>query len=304
MSPAKENFFNRSLERAIQILGAFSFETRELTLAELSSTLNLSKSTVYRLASTLLKYGFLQYNEAEKKYLLGPRLFELGGIVAASFSLRKSAAPYLDELYLRLSKTVFLGILQEDEVVYIDKREDLRNPIRFSSEIGRRRPPYFGMFGQLLMAFLPDTEVDRILKKNPLQPLTKKSIVKKETFKERLREIRMQGFCIDKGEAIDGITGIAAPIANHNGKVAGALGVGFISSSVDSKGLLKIRKAICETAKRISQDLGSPRDNESINDPQLNDAIKKGIYSLIYANKSAKPFSSLRVQEQVRFRLT
>lgn len=225
-------------------------------MVELSSTLSLSKSTVYRLASTLSNYGFLQYNEAENKYSSGPKLFELGGIVAASFSLRKTATPYLDELHSRLSKTVFLGIFQEDEVVYIDKREDLRNPIRFSSEIGRRRPAYFGMFGQLLMAFLPDTEVDRILKKDLLQPITKKSITTKKDFKKRLRKIRRLGFCVDKGEAVDGITGIAAPIKNHKGKVVAALGVGFISSSEHSEGVREIRNAVCETARSISSELG------------------------------------------------
>lgn len=120
MIAPEASFYNRSLERALQILGAFSFETRELTLVELSSTLRLSKSTVYRLTSTFSNYGFLQYNEAEKKYSLGPKLFELGGIVAASFSLRKAASAHLTQLYTKLEKTVFLGIFQEEEVVYTD----------------------------------------------------------------------------------------------------------------------------------------------------------------------------------------
>jgi IclR family KDG regulon transcriptional repressor len=259
MSGRKANFFNRSLERALQILGAFSFEITELTLVELSNILNLSKSTVYRLASTLINYDFLNYNEQSKKYSLGLRLFELGSIVAASFSLRKAASEHLTHLHTKLGKTVFLGILQEDEVIYIDKRESSLDPIRFSSEVGRRRPPYFGMFGQLLMAFLPDQEVDRILKKKPLKPITRKSITAKEEFKERLREIREQGFFIDREEAIDGITGISAPIKDYTGTVVAALGVGFISSSENSQGALKIRKAVCETAKRISRKLGSPQ---------------------------------------------
>jgi len=123
MSKPKAVFYNRSLERALQILGTFAFETRELTLAELSNALNLSKSTVYRLASTLVQYGFLRYNEESKKYWLGLRLFELGSIVLASFSLSKTSSPHLDRLHSHLGKTVFLGVFQEDEVVYIDKRE-------------------------------------------------------------------------------------------------------------------------------------------------------------------------------------
>ena len=256
MKKAKVVFYNRSLERALQILSAFSFEIQELALVELSNILNLSKSTVYRLASTLIKSDFLRYNEDSKKYSLGLKLFELGGVVAASFSLRKTASPYLDKLRAQLGKTVFLGIFQEDEVVYIDKREDLRNPIRFSSEIGRRRPPYFGMLGQLLMAFLPDEEVDRVLKNNPLKPITKKSITTKKEFKKRLREIRRLGFCVDKEEAIDGISGISSPIMNHNGNVIASLGVAFISSSEDSEGVSEKTNVVCETARRISSELG------------------------------------------------
>jgi IclR family KDG regulon transcriptional repressor len=259
MSKPKAVFYNRSLERALQILRAFSFDVRELTLGELSGTLNLSKATVYRLASTLTAYNFLRYDETSRKYSLGLRLFELGSIVFASFSLRKTASPYLDQLHSRLGKTVFLGTFQEDEVIYIDKRESALNPIRFASEVGRRRPPYFGMFGQLLMAFLSDQEVDRILKRNPLKPITRKSITAKKEFKERLRKIREQGFFVDEGEAIEGITGISAPISDYTGNVVAAVGISFISSSEDSQGALKIRKAVCETAERISRSLGSPQ---------------------------------------------
>jgi len=260
MSKPKAVFYNRSLERALQMLTAFSFDVRELTLRELSESLHLPKATVYRLASTLTDYDFLRYDEKLKKYSLGLQLFELGSIVFASFSLRKAASPHLDQLHSRLGKTIFLGIFQADEVIYIDKRESVLNPIRFASEVGRRRPPYFGMFGQILMAFLSDEEVDRILKKDPLKPITKKSITEKGKFKERLREIREQGFFIDREEAIDGITGISAPVRDYTGNVVAALGVSFISSSEDFQGALKIRKAVCETAKRISRNLGSPQE--------------------------------------------
>ena len=82
---------------------------------------------------------------------------------------------------------------------------------------------------------------------------------KEREFKERLGKIREQGFLIDKEEAIEGITGISAPIRNYTGKVVGAIGVGFISSSEDAEGLIELKKDVYETAKRISQELGSPQ---------------------------------------------
>lgn len=252
----KEAFYNRSLERALKILCVFNADRQALTLSQLSQILDLPKATVLRLCSTLIKYDFLGYNQQSKQYSLGLKLFELGGIVLSSFSIRRVASPYLIQLQSKLSKTVFLGILQDNELVYIDKKEDLMNPIRFGSQIGQHRPPYFGMIGQTLMAFLTDSEVNRLLQKIPLTPATKKSITNEKEFKERLAKIRKQGFVVDEGEGIDGITGVAAPIRDFTNKVVAGVGVGFISSSEDSKGLEKIIKDVLRTAQTISQELG------------------------------------------------
>lgn len=247
---------NRSLERALQILGAFTRDSQDLSLTQMSKILNLSKPTVLRLCSTLVKYDFLKCDPYSKQYSLGLRLFELGSIIFSSFSISRVASPHLSRLQSQLGKTVFLGILLNDELVYIDKREEPRNPIQFSSQVGTRRPPYFGMLGQILMAYLPDSEVNRILEKNPLTASTKKSLTNTEEFKKRLNKIRAQGFFVDKEEALEGVTGISAPIRDYTGKVTAAVGVGFISPSVDSNGTKEIIAELCETGKRISREMG------------------------------------------------
>ncbi len=251
-----EGFYNRSLERALKILCVFTQDRQKLSLNQLSQLLGLPKATLLRLCSTLITYDFLGYDQATKHYSLGLKLFELGGVVLSSFSFRKVASPYLVELQSKLGKTVFLGILEGDELVYIDKKENPRNPIRFGSQAGQHRPPHFGMLGQTLMAFMPDHEVDRLLQKSPLMPITKRSITNEKQFKARLTTISDQGFAIDEGEAIDGISGVAAPIRNFTGKVVASLGVGFISSSEDQKALQRITKNVLQTARAISQELG------------------------------------------------
>ncbi|MEW6663917.1 MAG: IclR family transcriptional regulator [Thermodesulfobacteriota bacterium] len=162
----------------------------------------------------------------------------------------------MEQLQARVGKTIFIGILQNDEIVYIDKKEDLRNPIRFASHIGTRRPPYFGMFGQLLMAYLPESEVDRLLRRHPLTLVTRKSITDLDVFKERLRRIREHGYSIDAEEAIEGITGVAAPLRDFTGNVVAGVGAGFISSSVTPKEIARIRNEVLMTAKEISQEFG------------------------------------------------
>jgi IclR family transcriptional regulator, KDG regulon repressor len=252
----EEAFYNRSLERALQILNAFGVEHQTLTLAQLATALSLPRATVLRLCSTLVKYSFLRQDPESKRYSLGLRLFELGSIVFNSFSLRRIASHHLSQLQAKLGKTIFLGVLDNDDLLYIDKKEDPRNPIRFTSEVGRRRPPNWGMVGPLIMAYLPDDEIERILERRPLMLTAKKSLTTKEELMKWLHQIREQGYAIDEETAMDGISGIAAPVRDATGKVIASIGVAFIASSVDSRGFKRILKEALATAAIISEELG------------------------------------------------
>jgi IclR family transcriptional regulator, KDG regulon repressor len=254
-------FYNRSLERALQILNVVggqeqTGEMQALTLSQIAEILKLPRATVLRLCTTLVQYDFLRQNQETKRYFLGLRLFELGSLVFYSSSLRRTAGPFLDQLQAKLGRTVFLGILEKDELLYIDKREDPKNPISFTSTIGTRRPPYWGMLGPVLMAYLPEEEVERLLNTTPLVVTTKRSYAKKEEFLGWLRQIREQGYAVDIETAMDGIAGISAPIRDFTGKVVAAIGIAFISSSLDSKNLKKAVKEIVITALGISRELG------------------------------------------------
>jgi IclR family transcriptional regulator, KDG regulon repressor len=251
---------NKSLERALQILSAFNAEQPNFTLAGLCEAVHVPKATVLRLCSTLVHYDFLSFNKETKKYALGLKLFELGSVVFASFSLRRIAAPYLINLQTKLGKTVFLGILQEGQLVYIDKKENPLNLIRFGSQIGTRRPPFFGMLGNILMAYLPDEKVAELLKRHPLTALTKKTITNERRFKERLARIRLQGYYVDEGEAIEGVTGVAAPIRDFSKEVLAAVGVGFVSSSEARTGVNRIIKETQKTAALIAKAMGYIND--------------------------------------------
>ncbi len=260
LSSTKRNarkFQNKSLERALQILGAFSFDKEGQTLAELCRSVGLAKSTCHRLVSTLMDCGFLGYDESSRRYSLGLKLFELGSVVHHSLSLRKIASPFLNDLLARVAnKAVALAIMRDDEIVYMDRKEDVRNPIKFATtEVGRHRPPHFGMFGQLFMAYLPDSEVDRLLAKYPLVPLTTKSITGVGEFKQKLRETRECGYSLDEGGAFEGLSAVAAPIRDASGSVVGSVGCSFITVSVDQEGLQAVIEAVCETGRLISEQL-------------------------------------------------
>jgi len=112
------------------------------------------------------------------------------------------------------------------------------------------------MLGFVLMAYLPDKEVKRILKKQPLTAFTSKSITKKSDFLKKLDKVRLQGYVVEKEMTFDGISGVGAPIFDRTGKVIAAVGVGFILSSVKEKELNIIIKETRKTAGAISREMG------------------------------------------------
>jgi DNA-binding IclR family transcriptional regulator len=252
----KKDVYNRSLERALQILNAFSQDRQVLTCVQLSEILDLSRATVLRLCSTLVKYGYLKQDGELRRYSLGMRMFEQGSVVLYSMSIRKVASPHVEELSRETRKTVFLAVLDEDELVYIDKREDANSLIRFTSRIATRHPPCWGLCGPLLMAYLPESEIERLLRKHPLKRYTSKSIINNEDFMAWLRKIRKEGIVIDVEKYIDGITGVAAPVRDYKGRVVAALGVAMLSSAANDKCLQHMLKSVSKSARAISQDLG------------------------------------------------
>jgi DNA-binding IclR family transcriptional regulator len=214
----------QALERALDILDCFSFQDRELTLSDVVQRTRLNKTTAKRLISNLTARGYLQQDPQRKTYQLGMRLFELGGIVLSSFSLRRAAAQQMRRLQSESGGTVLLGVRMEDQLVYVDKREG-NGMIRIASEIGWHRPLNFGMLGMVLMAHLDAEETERILSRQPLEAYTRDSITDLDAFSLRLEKIRVEGYVLEKGEAVEGAIGIAAPVRDYTRKVVAALGV-------------------------------------------------------------------------------
>ena len=184
------------------------------------------------------------------------RLFELGGIVFSSFSLRRAAAYPMTNLQNETGATVLVGVKNEDQLVYVDKREG-DGMIRISSDIGWRRPLHYGMLGMVLMASLDNKEVTRILKKYPLQAHTPFSITDQDAFRLRLEKVRDQGYVLEKEEAVEGVIGIAAPIKDYTRSVSAALGIAVpVSQRNLNQDLDRMVNLVKSTCEKISSDLG------------------------------------------------
>ena len=255
-NPNKTIYKVQALERALDILECFSFQNRQLSLTDVVNRTGLNKTTAKRLIANLTTRGYLQRDPQSKLYQLGMRLFEMGGIVFSSLSLRQAATHPMNRLQNQTGATVLLGVRMEEQLVYVDKREG-QGMIRISSDIGWRRPLHYGMLGMVLLAGLDTKEVRRILRHTPLQAHTPFSITDSDAFSLRLEQIRDQGYILEKEEAVEGVFGIAAPIRDYSREVVAALGIALpLSSSYRSKKTDQLIQIVKETCETISSDLG------------------------------------------------
>ncbi len=256
-NPDSESIYTvQALMRALDILDCFNYQNRVLSLSDIVNRTGLNKTTAKRLLSNLAARDYLQQDPGSKSYQLGMRLFELGGIVFSSFSLRQAAAQPMNTLQEETRATVLLGVKIENHLVYVDKRER-RDMRRISSDIGWRRPLHYGMLGMVLMAYLPPREARRIIQQFPLEGHTPFSITDDDAFNLRLGKIREKGYVLEREEAVESVLGIAAPVRDYARQVVAALGIALPvepgSLNVELDQAIDLVKKACED---ISSDLG------------------------------------------------
>ena len=246
---------NQSLEKAIKILDCFSFDTQYQTIDNICKLVKMPKPTVYRLLYTMETLGLIHYNREDSTYCLGMKMFEYGGIIIDRLNIINTSHSYLTALHHKTGFSVLLAILEGDHLVYIDKRVT-NESLGYTSTIGRFRDPHYGALGKVLMAYLEESEINKMLKTSPLIKYTNFSITDPTTFLERAQQIREQGYFIDNEEVILGVTAIAAPIKNKWNQVIAAVTVVGPKNEVHEYSISEMVQNVCHYSNLISAELG------------------------------------------------
>ncbi|SDF14997.1 IclR family transcriptional regulator [Sporolituus thermophilus] len=245
----------QSVARAVQILEYLATAGNQDSLSNISRAIGLSKSTTYSLISTLEQLGYVQQDQSTGRYSLGMKLFELGQVVHSSMDIRRLAMPHLRELVAKYGETAHLAVLSKGEVVYIDKVDSLHS-IRIASQIGGRNPAHCTGVGKVLLAWLSDTELEKVMAGRVLHKFTPNTITDYAQLKRHLQEIRLRGYALDEEEFEIGLTCVAAPIKNHRQAVIAAISFSGPTSRMNNENLSMIIRDVTETAKIISMEFG------------------------------------------------
>jgi DNA-binding IclR family transcriptional regulator len=243
-----------SVAAAIQLLKAFSEEQVDIGISELSRRLRLAKSTVHRLAATLVAEGLLEQDRESEKYRLGIALFRLGALVRRRMDISSQGRPYLYELREKTNETVHLAILDGTEIMYVYNLESTQ-AIRMRSDLGVRKPAYCTAEGQAILAFQPQAIVDAVIAQG-LSPRTPQTITDPSLLVKTLALVRQRGCAIEDEESEIGMRGISAPIRNDAGEVVAAVGIAGPVTRLSKKAIATFVPHVIETADLVSSRLG------------------------------------------------
>ena len=221
--------------------------------------LNVPKSGVFRLVKTFERKHFLQSSADSYEYELGSGIWELTGIVSGKRErLVEKASPYLRDLNKITGLLVSLRVLENDEMVIVDRVEGT-DPVKVIVPVGTRQPINHGAPGKLLLAYHypPDsTQFNDLFMRGKITRLTDRTLTDRRRLQGELNKIRRLGYATSDGEAIRGTIGIAAPVGNSTGRVEAALALTAVESLCDMKQLLKYLPDLRRTAENISKALG------------------------------------------------
>lgn len=243
-----------SVTTAVRLLKSFSEGEAELGVTTLARRLGVAKSTVHRLATTLVAEGMLEQNQESGKYRLGIALFGLGALVRQRMNVSNEARPHIFALREATNETVRLAILDGAEIMFVYDLESTQ-AIRMRANLGDRKPAFCSSEGRAMLAFQNEAVIDAILNAE-LKPRTPRTEIDPARLRKVLAQVRKSGYAQEDEQCEAGMRSLAAPIRDADGRVVAAVGVAGPRQRLTEQVLDSFAPKVVETARVISVRLG------------------------------------------------
>lgn len=249
---------DKTFVKGLRLVEALALSERSRGVSDLAAELVLTKSNVHRLLGTLQALGYVRQVPQDSSYELTMKIWELGSHVVRRMDLVKLARPAMGLLAGQTGETVHLSVLEDRDVIYLDKIESAHH-IRAHTSVGARAPAYTVATGKAILAHMPDDYLERF--RGHLESFTDTTRTTIESLREDVALARSQGYAVvPHGEWREGIAACACAILGRSGEPAGAIGISGPDSRIKRKQLKAIAPLVVEAAQTVSAALGyAPR---------------------------------------------
>lgn len=245
-----------ALEKALAILDLLDKSDEDYTVTEIHTRLDIPKATAFMILNVLESHNVVKKSK-HGRYSLGPKIYTLGMSYMTKMDLKKIAKPHLEQLSKETGFATHLGIIAENQLLFIDKVE-IQSFIKFNTFPGMRTDLHSTSMGKAIIAFLDEEEKNQIVDTIEMGRYTPNTITDKNKLKEFLSRIRETGYAIEDEEGEIGVRCIGAPIFDIDKKVVAAVSVTALKSDLTVDLFTHVGMKVMEAANDISKDLGCP----------------------------------------------
>lgn len=248
MATEKINDNVRAVERALEILLAFTAQDHELTVGELLKRVSLSRPTLYRLLYTLEQCGFLVSSGDPQRFRLGPAVAQLAHAWTSSVDIAEMAAPVLRRIWEETAETVALFVPQSGDRLCVSEIPSSQ-PLSFKRGVGYRERIGVGASGRAMLAHAA-------ISAEKLQVYAEQTGMSTERYSKELETIRTRGYAISEEELIRGAVAVAAPFFDASGQVAGSIAIFGPSVRLDARRIAELGRLLVGETAAVSNALG------------------------------------------------
>ena len=244
-----------TLEKGIAVLECLSLHPEGLSMQRLKSLLDVPQTTIYRILNTLLRLGYLLYDEKAKEYKLSSKLLTLGFASLNEHNLLEIVLPYLRELRDIVKETVCFGVLGSEKGVFIEQAQG-HHTFRFVLSPGKVFELHCSAPGKAMMAYLPAVIRDRYLSLMSFEKYNERTITDRKTYLKELDRVLKMGYAVDNEEELTGVICVGVPLLNYKGFPCGTIWFSGPKDRLTPPVIETYAKHLKRVAEEISERLG------------------------------------------------
>ena len=215
----------QSVDRALTLLEYIAAHPeKKLTLTELAEVMNLDKSSVFRILTTLSRHGLVRQEEGKKVYRPGFGIFGLASSLYDQMKLPVVISPFLREIAWKTRENAHLAVKSGKQAVFID-REQGSNRISTNTNIGDTEELYCTAVGKCLICDYSREDLETLFEGYTFERFTSRTITDLDALSAELAEVKNRGYAVDMEEFEPNVVCLASPIVNYQGKIIAAIGV-------------------------------------------------------------------------------
>jgi len=244
----------KSVAKAFAVLHSFKPDVTELVIADVARAAGIDNATAFRMLNTLVSLGYVEKVEGSRRFRLTFKCLELGFSAIARSDMRALGRPLLRSLVGDRIEAASIGVLDEYEIVYVERIQAGFQRLAVDVRVGNRVPAYSSALGRAILASLPVAHERAILEAHPPERLTQYTVTDVDKILAEMERVRKNGFAVSDQETVTGLRVLAAPITDIDGIPIAAISVAtpafgqtleeFIALAADQT---------CEAADRLSQ---------------------------------------------------